>query len=335
MMRNLPFLIFTLVSMVQGQEADTRVVCCPGLDPSGRNRSEELMAEGTLRGRDFAKTLLAISEQRQKKSLEVTKLFHWTMRNAESADKESNSLFAGQPQYPRVPPPPMRRIRRDPNCYDYEPARVTLQGTIIEHDGLRKWLGLRLDKPICTNEGPDEDQGLAHSNVKELHLVVFSNTHREQLKYLLGKHAEISGRLMLAITAYHMTPVLLQVDEIHNAPSVPVPPQKPKATAPTTPLPRRYFAKVTVMQSPVNRVITMAWANDPKNPFRDADNFVTYYFNGPMDILWVECRDGYRIVNIESPTGRAIFPMDGPGSKAWGLSVAPHGSSAIQITCSW
>jgi hypothetical protein len=226
-----------------------------------------------------------------------------------------------------------RYYRSSIGCLDYDPKRVRLEGTIIKHDGLRPWWGLKLDEPLCTNAGRDEDRNIAYSGIRELHLVISADLHWEQVKSLLGTHAVLSGRLIPAFTGYHMTQVLLLLDEVHNAQVLKVPPRKQGDTKPPQTLPISYWAQVTVVQSPVNRVIKLAWTSDRSNPVRNPDDLVEHFFNGPMDIMWVYCRDGYTIVSAESSTNSAVFPMDGPGSKAWGLAVAPHGESAITITC--
>lgn len=320
----------------QEREADflgVQLTCRAGLDPSGVLRFHQQMARrGQGRG-SFGQTHPAPSERLQYLTVEVSKCRDRISRRPEASHEVGNASSPDRRPYLRRQAPTAAPSTVNPNCLDYEPKRVSLKGTVIKHDGLRAWWGLKLDTPICTNAGPDEDQGLAHTGIHELHLVVSSKLHWAQIVPLQGKSAVLSGRLMLAITGHHMTPVLLQVDEVHNSPVQHIPPQKPKEVSSRQPLPESYSAKVTVMQSPVNRVITMAWATDPSKPFKDADEFVTHYFNGPMDIMWVECRAGYRIVAPESPSSSSVFPMDGPGSKIWGVAVAPQGESAIRVTC--
>jgi hypothetical protein len=107
--------------------------------------------------------------------------------------------------------------------------------------------------------------------------------------------------------------------------------------SPSGPLPdvQEYFASVTVVPRPVSRIIKQAWDKDPRQFFPDSDRYVEHLFNGPMDIMWVKCRDGYSISGPKSSTGSSVFQMapDDRTNPYWGIAVSDTERSNITVRC--
>ena len=93
-----------------------------------------------------------------------------------------------------------------------------------------------------------------------------------------------------------------------------------------------YYASTTVIPS-ADRVIIKAWQTDPENFFRPSDSYVERFFNGPKDILWVGCRNGYTIKDGTSSTGSAVFRMDDASNETFGVAVHGTGRTNITVRC--
>ncbi len=104
--------------------------------------------------------------------------------------------------------------------YQYEPAQVIITGVVTREtgespDGARvQFPAVRLLRPI-TVQGDDEwptEKGvvLMHAILSKPELAA---THRR----LIGKRAEITGRLIRSDSGHHQTNVLIDVDRIEPA----------------------------------------------------------------------------------------------------------------------
>jgi hypothetical protein len=222
-------------------------------------------------------------------------------------------------------------------CLKYEPARVNLTGVLVSHQGLRNWWALKLDKPVCTISEPSDPAAVAHSKVEEIQLIVFGGQAEfERYKPLLGRKVSVSGKLTPRVTAYHQTPVLIMVESIESKDHTETPVIVSQRPAPRLPEIPEYSASATVVPHPVNRVIKQAWDKDPSHLFADSDRYIDHMFNGPMDIMWVRCRDGYEISNAHSSTASSVFQMapDDPKNPYWGVAVAEAARTNITVRCS-
>lgn len=110
-------------------------------------------------------------------------------------------------------------------CKSYEPALVSLHGTLIQktfpgppnyrdiHKGDEPesiWL-VTLDSPICVDEDKVQpDLNPSQKNVRKVQLVL-NKEHSEQANALRGKRVVATGTLFGAHTGHHHTSVLLNV----------------------------------------------------------------------------------------------------------------------------
>jgi Domain of unknown function (DUF4431) len=122
-------------------------------------------------------------------------------------------------------------VAADRACLDYEPAVVTLSGTITKHmnygppnygeDPARdakefSWY-LELDDPVCVNgKNDDSPEGEAEKNVRKLQ-IVYLNGHPKGDGWI-NHRVSIEGTLFHAITGHHHTNVLIQADKTVKAP---------------------------------------------------------------------------------------------------------------------
>ncbi len=117
-------------------------------------------------------------------------------------------------------------------CLSYEPATVTLDGTItaktfagppnyenIENgdEPETSWV-LHLASPVCVNADEKTPEGKeAERDVSDVQLVFANGNQYAGRKDLLGKPVIVSGKLFHAITGHHHTNVLITVAEIKGA----------------------------------------------------------------------------------------------------------------------
>jgi hypothetical protein len=116
-------------------------------------------------------------------------------------------------------------------CRSYEPAVVTLHGSLIRKtfpgppnysdihkgDTAETYFLLNLDSPICLNaDRSDPDLHPSQKNVRTVQLV-FEDGMYERVKPLLGKKVVASGSLFAAHTGHHHTPALLTVTKLERA----------------------------------------------------------------------------------------------------------------------
>jgi hypothetical protein len=118
----------------------------------------------------------------------------------------------------------------DPSCLEYEPAVVTLSGTITRHleygppnygedpahDEKGFYWFLDLDKPICVN-GSDEDSPDEEGETGVRRLQIVYNRYPKGRGWI-GHKASITGTLFHAHTAHHYTKVLIISDKTTKLP---------------------------------------------------------------------------------------------------------------------
>lgn len=100
------------------------------------------------------------------------------------------------------------------------------------------------------------------------------------------------------------------------------------------PVLRRFGGQVIHIGGVGSRVVTkIAYLLD-EHGYLPANDYVTHYFNGPADIMWVNCPDGFRIVSASSSTGNDVFPMvEGDEDTAYGILLLNQLQNTIEVQC--
>jgi Domain of unknown function (DUF4431) len=222
------------------------------------------------------------------------------------------------------------------SCLPYEPATVTLTGTLVSHQDLRSWWSLKLDQSACMVLGQSDPNEAARPGVAEMQVLFEGGGDYDQYRPLLKKRVVIVGKLTPWVTAYHMTPVMVEVSSISLTDgSQMIGPERQAASKPADlPNVQSYYASATVIQA-AKRVATQAWQKDPADALQSADSWMRHFFNGPMDIMWVNCREGYAIQEARSSTNSAVFQLseDNPQIDTHGVAVSDSGRTNITIRC--
>jgi hypothetical protein len=218
-------------------------------------------------------------------------------------------------------------------CLRYETS-LTVKGHIVSHQGLRNWWGLAVDRPICMVKDSSDPYGQPYKGVLEMQLIPMAQSEYDRYRVLTGKEVSVTGKLTPRVNAYHQTSVLIFVSEIEGKDGEPAPTVKQN---PLTPLPEfaSYTASLTVLPAPANRVMKQAWQKaTPDTPLADSDRYVSHLFNGPKDIMWVQCRPGYWIAQATSGTGSSVFQMqENVKTSSWGVAVSDSKRTNITVEC--
>jgi hypothetical protein len=118
------------------------------------------------------------------------------------------------------------------DCLDYEPAKVTIQGSMSlkpaygppgygedpERDAHEDYLAITLDAPACMKANSEPDtENVAESQIKAVQLVFRSGDEFKQAKQWIGKQVSVTGGLFHEFTGHHHTTVLMNVRELGQA----------------------------------------------------------------------------------------------------------------------
>ena len=99
--------------------------------------------------------------------------------------------------------------------YSYEPAVVSLHGTLVQKRGeepngkMITFTALKLDRPITVQGTPGDDMDVTESDIRELHIIAVDRKVEAQIRRLKGRRVLITGGLMHSHTGHHHTTVLV------------------------------------------------------------------------------------------------------------------------------
>jgi hypothetical protein len=117
-------------------------------------------------------------------------------------------------------------------CLDYEPAMVTIQGSVSlkpaygppgfgedpKHDAREDYLALTFDAPVCMKASSEpHTEDVAEAEIKAMQLVFRNGEAFKQTKQWIGKRISVTGSLFHRFTGHHHAAVLLKVKEIGQA----------------------------------------------------------------------------------------------------------------------
>ena len=351
----------TALDRVQEHEADilgTRVACQAGFDPDGMLILVTTFASMDGSASSFMRNHPSGVERLQYLQTEASKCRTWQEQHRQSAvpiddTRETGTEGTGrqttaQEEMTRALvdlakglPPPGPPAKGDNDCLKYQSAPVSLRGTLVSHQNLNNWWAVKLARSICTVNDPSDPSMVAYNSVGELQLILGGQADLDRCRNLLGREVAVSGKLIPQVTAHHQTRVLIIVDQIEpispvKVTEVPIPVATRAAGISALPDAPSYIASATVVPSPTRRVIKQAWDNDPSRFFPESDRFIEHFFNGPSDIMWVKCLDGYTITESKSSSGTSVFQMDPGDTKNpyWGVAVSVSERSNITVRCS-
>lgn len=196
----------------------------------------------------------------------------------------------------------------------------TLHGTILFHDELRQWLGLKLDQATC---GQFEVQ------------LVFSDTDAwRNAETLHGCSVTATGKLFDSPTGYYSAEVAISDPALK--PDQSCHPSSIKADQPNAPPPvglKSFRASITVDYRGKGHVDVRVWQSGTKALLQPSKSFVRYHLTGGQDVLWFGCREGFGVRRItqtpKSPHGFLEGDEDFPSTAL----VDMQGINKVEFNC--
>jgi len=209
-------------------------------------------------------------------------------------------------------------------------------GVLVPHQGIETWFGIKVDEPICMIANASDYSMLAYQSVPELQIIQVQGS---VLRALVGKRIRADGKLEPMVSGHHRTNVMIMVSslkEVKGAPGIAGKVLPTNVSQSRRLTPDVYIASATVIPDPGGRVIKEARGALLKDLLPDPESLVRTMFNGPQDIMWVYCSEGYRLGEATSATSSRVFQMDpaDPSNSYWGVAASYSERSNITVTCS-
>jgi hypothetical protein len=143
----------------------------------------------------------------------------------------------------------------------------TLHGTILLHDELRQWLGLKLDQPACAQV--------------EVQLVFSDIEARRSAETLRGCAVSATGALFDSPTGYYSSEIAISNPALKPDPSCHPFPVKPDPSAVPIPTSLKSFrASITVDYRGKGHVDVRVWRSADKKSLQPWQSFVQYHLTG-------------------------------------------------------
>jgi hypothetical protein len=196
-----------------------------------------------------------------------------------------------------------------------------LHGTLLFHDDLRQWIGIKLDRPAC---GQTEVQ------------LVFSKADAwREAETLRGCTVTATGELFDSPTGYYSAELAISDATLKPGPSCHPSPVRPDPYAvPIPPNVKSYHASISVDYRGKGHVNVKVWHGDDKPvPLAPWQAYISYTLTGGQDVIWFDCQKGFRINDItqtpENPNG--IF-NDEPNLTGTVLQDM-NGANMVRFSC--
>ena len=196
-----------------------------------------------------------------------------------------------------------------------------LHGTLVHHNELREWLGLKLDRPACGQN--------------EIELVFYDSSAWRRADSFRGCGLTVVGKLYDSPTGYYSSDMAIEEGKLKPDSSCHPFPVRPDPS--TTSIPkdlRTYRASITVDFRGKGRVVVKVWNDrDPQVSLRPWEAYVDYMLTGGGDIIRFDCRKGFQARDIsQQPKSHRGLLNDVPDFPSVGL-VDLNGTNTISFTC--
>jgi hypothetical protein len=194
-----------------------------------------------------------------------------------------------------------------------------LHGTLLVHDELRQWLGIKLDRPACGQ--------------KEVELVYSKAEGWRKAEALRGCTLTATGKLYDSPTGYYSADIAISDPILKPDPSCHAFPVKPDPYAvPIPPGVTEYQVSITVDYRSKGHIdVRVRQSDDKRVLLKPWQAYVNNTLTGSMDVIWFDCPNDFRIQGIsqtpENPNG--MFDDEPTGTVLQDLK----GSNVIKFSC--
>jgi hypothetical protein len=194
-----------------------------------------------------------------------------------------------------------------------------LHGTLLVHDELRQWLGVKLDRPACGQ--------------KEVEIVYSKGEDWRRAETLRGCTLTATGKLYDSPTGYYSADIAISDPTLKPDPSCHAFPVKPDPYAvPIPPSLTEYQVSITVDYRSKGHIdVRVRQSDDKRVLLKPWQAYVNNTLTGSMDVIWFDCPNDFRIQGIsqtpENPNG--MFDDEPTGTVLQDLK----GSNVIKFSC--
>lgn len=170
-----------------------------------------------------------------------------------------------------------------------------LHGTLLLHDELRQWLGIKLDQPACGQT--------------EVELIFSEAKTRREAETLRGCTVTATGRLFDSPTGYYSANMAISDPTLKPDLSChPFPVKRDQHPVPIPPTLKAYHASISVDYRGKGHIYVKVWeGEDNPVPLAPWETYVDYILTGSRDVIWFNCQKGFQIKDItqtpENPDG--------------------------------
>jgi len=189
----------------------------------------------------------------------------------------------------------------DPNGPSKESAAQILHGLVVLHDGIRRWVELQPDKPVCEQTSIQLlDGGGGAFEVDE-----GNSRHIETLR---GCRITVNGPLGIPGTGYYSAPIYMNVSTIkEDAGCVRQPQLRDYAKARPDPGVRRYQVAMHIDYRGDGKIdATITSAGRTHSPWQA---YASYFFTGGY-VLYGYCANGFQMSRVSGTPAAKPWQID-------------------------
>jgi hypothetical protein len=156
-----------------------------------------------------------------------------------------------------------------------------LHGTLVHHDELRTWLGLKLDQPACGET--------------EIQLTFATSDALRDAETLRNCGVTATGALFLAPTPHYSAAMAIEDPRLQPDPSCrPLPLEPDPSKAPVAPDLRTYHVLIAIdTRGKGHTDVRVSSDPDAGAPLAPWQAYAHFSLNGGGDVLWFGCREGF------------------------------------------
>jgi hypothetical protein len=200
------------------------------------------------------------------------------------------------------------------------PDTSILRGTLIHHDELRTWLGLKLDKPACGQT--------------EMELVFGDSMAWRRADSLRGCLIGAVGKLYYSPTGYYSADMALSNARLKPDTSChPLPVKRDPSTMAILPGVSVYRVSITVDYRGKGHVAVRVWNAKNSRLIRPWEAYADYRLTGRGDGIWLQCRESFVLQDpAQSPPSDVGIFQDEPDLTGTVLQDV-NGANVITFAC--
>lgn len=190
---------------------------------------------------------------------------------------------------------------------------------MVYHDDLRRWLGLKLDKPACGQ--------------REIQLVFSDAAAWRKAETLRGCLLTVTGKIFDSPTGYYSASLAMSDSTLHADSSCHPFPVKPDlSTSPIPPSVRLYHVSITVDYRGKGHVgVHVSDGQNGAMPLKPWQAYAHYMLTAGADVIWFGCRKEFQLEHVtQEPAGGEILPEDDDAGAALRNM---NGSNIITYSC--